>query len=122
MGTRIRSWESPDPQRLDRLISEASRAATGADGVVRIVLGHLAQAVAAGEDTDVMREVAKLATDANLAAAKATDAVRVAHDAGGHGDGERAEAMAAEAHHQAVQARLDAERAMELIPSVRPAA
>jgi hypothetical protein len=122
MGTHTRHWESEDPQRLAQLVSDARRAANSADGLVRIVLGHLAKAVAAGEDATVLREVATLATDANLAAAKAIDAARSAHDAAQHGDNDRAESMAAEAQHQAVQVRLDADRGMELIPSVRPTA
>jgi hypothetical protein len=116
MGIHVRTWESPDPERIRRVVEEAAEASRSADGDVRAVMSQLTNRLAAGGDCEKMRSVAELLAEADTAAAEAFAAVREAREAAGRGDAEGAERASANAKQHAIQAHFGADRAMERLP------
>ncbi len=115
MGTHIRSWESADPQQLERAAGDATAAASRADGDVHTVMGHLTQKLAGTGDCEHLRKVARILAPADKSAAEAVGAAREAREAAQRGEAERCLELAANAQRHAIDARTGADRGMEII-------
>ena len=115
MGIHIRTWESADPQQLERAAQDATAAASRADSDVHSVMGHLTQELAGTGDCEHLRKVARILDPANTSAAEAIGAAREAREAARRSEAERCLELAANAQQSAIDARLGADRAMEII-------
>jgi hypothetical protein len=115
VGIHIRSWDSSNPQQIERLVRDATVAAERAGGDVKTVMGHLTAHLAGGGDYEHLRKVARILAAANSSAAEAVGAAREARETAQSGDAERAVALAAGAQGHAIDARAGANEAMEIM-------
>lgn len=112
----IRTWESTNPQQLERAAQDATTAASQANSDVHSVMGHLTQKLAGTDDCEHLRKVARILAPADMSAAEAVGAAREAREAARRGEAGRCLELAASAQQNAIDARAGADRAMEIIP------
>lgn len=119
MGVHVRSWDSSDPQQIERLVRDSTVAADRADSEVKAVMGHLTAHLAGG-DYEHLRQVARILAAANSSAAEAVGTAREAREAAQSGEADRAASLAADAQGHAIDARAGANEAMEIMPVAIP--